>query len=101
MSSYMKKGKRKSVHHINKKRMDRITYILEELDLVAQKLIQWSIDNKQTIDKEKIKELADDMTDVPIEDLEVSILWAKLNDFQNKLHEYRERGTKEEGNNIT
>lgn len=101
MSSFMKVGRRKSINKVNKKRISVIMDILEELDLVAQKLIQWSLDNKETVTKEKIKELAETMTALPIGDMEVSILFSKLNDFQNKVDEYRagQKGTKEEGSN--
>jgi hypothetical protein len=99
----MKGGKRKSVNKVNKKRINIIMDILEELDLIAQKLIQWSLDNKETITKEKIKELAETMTDLPIGDMEVSILWSKLNDFQNKVDGYKaeREGTEEAGDNIS
>ena len=103
MSSFMKGGKRKSVNKVNKKRISVIMDILEELDLVAQRLIQWSLDNKKTVVKEKIKELAETMTDLPIGDMEVSILWSKLNDFQNKVDGYKatREGTEEAGDNIS
>jgi hypothetical protein len=96
----MKGGKRKSVNKVNKKRINIIMDILEELDLIAQK---WSLDNKETITKEKIKELAETMTDLPIGDMEVSILWSKLNDFQNKVDGYKaeREGTEEAGDNIS
>jgi len=99
----MKGGKRKSVNKVNKKRISVIMDILEELDLVAQRLIQWSLDNKKTVVKEKIKELAETMTDLPIGDMEVSILWSKLNDFQNKVDGYKaaREGTEEAGDNIS
>ncbi|MGK2864875.1 MAG: hypothetical protein ACSLE0_23285 [Chitinophagaceae bacterium] len=95
----MKKGKRASTKKINKKRLDRISYILEELDKVALALVKWSLENKETINKEKIKWLAESMTDLPIGDLEVSLLWSKINDFQDKLNEYR-RKQKEEADNL-
>ena len=103
MSSFMKGGKRKSVNKVNKKRISVIMDILEELDLIAQKLIQWSLDNKETVTKERIKELAETMTDLPIGDMEVSILWSKLNDFQNKVDEHKaeREGTEEEGDNLS
>jgi len=99
----MKGGKRKSVNKVNKKRISVIMDILEELDLIAQKLIQWSLDNKETVTKERIKELAETMTDLPIGDMEVSILWSKLNDFQNKVDEHKaeREGTEEEGDNLS
>jgi mevalonate kinase len=92
----MKGGKRKSVNKVNKKRINIIMDILEELDLIAQKY-------KETITKEKIKELAETMTDLPIGDMEVSILWSKLNDFQNKVDGYKaeREGTEEAGDNIS
>lgn len=87
MSSFMKQGKRKSVNAHNKKRIEEVTKILEELDYLAVELIKYSIKEKKTIDKDDIKELAQELTDMPIGDLEVSILWSKLHDFETRANE--------------
>lgn len=92
MSSFMKQGKRKSINKHNKERIEEITRILEELDYLAVELIKYSMKENKTIDKDEIKELAQELTEMPIGDLEVSILWSKLHDFEKRANErIRER----------
>lgn len=101
MSNFMKKGKRDSVNKTNKLRIEEVYKILEELDRVAIEIIRYSSENKKAIDRKEIRELAAQFTDMKIDDLEESVIWAKMNNFQDKLDEYRKRGTQEEGNNIS
>lgn len=89
MSSFMKKGKRDSVNKDNKKRLEYVMRILEELDRVAIELVKYSMENKKTINKEDIEELAKGMTDLPIGGLEVSLLWSKINDFEQRINANR------------
>lgn len=89
MSSFMKKGKRKSVNVANRQRIDEVMLILEELDRVAVELIKYSAEEKKGIDRKDIKDLCEDITDLEIGDLEESFLWSKLQDFDRRLIEYR------------
>ena len=91
MSNFMKKGRRESINKQNKIRIEEVTRILEELDYLAVELIKYSIKEEKTIDKDEIKELAQELTEMPIGDLEVSILWSKLNDFEKRANERREQ----------
>lgn len=93
----MKKGQRTSINKHNKERLEEVTRILEELDFLAVELIKHSLKEKKTIDKEDIKELAQELTEMPIGDLEVSILWSKLNDFEKRANEYRKVRNDESG----
>ena len=90
----MKQGKRKSVNTHNKKRIEEITRILEELDYLAVELIKYAIKEEKTIDRDEIQELAQELTDMPIGDIEVSLLWSKINDFEKRANEYRKANNK-------
>lgn len=98
MSSFMKKGKRDSVNKDNKKRLEYVMRILEELDRVAIELVKYSMENKKTINKEDIEELAKGMTDLPIGGLEVSLLWSKINDFEQRINANRGARTEDDTN---
>lgn len=87
MSSFFKKGKRESVNKLNKKRIKEIMFMLEELDRVAVELIKYSVSNDKKIDKEDIEKLAQGFTDMTIGALEVSLLWSKINDFEQRANE--------------
>jgi len=88
----MKKGKRKAVYKANKVRMEEVSRILEELDYLAVELIKYSIKNQKTINKDEIKTLAQERTEMPIGDLEVSLIWSKINDFERRANELRKKG---------
>jgi hypothetical protein len=101
MSSFAKKGKRRSIKEHNKERLEEVTRILEELDYLAVELIKYSINEEKTINKEEIKELAQEWTEMPIGDLEVSLLWSKIQDFEKRANEQRRKvqGAQKEGDN--
>lgn len=100
----MNKGRRHSTNLHNKERINAVMDILEELDRVATEIIKWSYDNQKSLKKEEVKELAEKFTKMPIAELEVSVLWAKLNDFQGRLNNIRkengDRESTQEGDNI-
>lgn len=94
MSSFTKKGKRESVNKLNKKRIKEIMSMLEELDNVAVQLIKYSIDNDTQLNKDDIGELAQNYTEMPIGALEVSLLWSKINDFEKRANERKDKSNK-------
>jgi hypothetical protein len=95
MSSFSKKGRRRSIKEHNKERLEEVGRILEELDFLAVELIKYSIKEEKTINRDDIKKLAQDLTEMPIGDLEVSIIWSKINDFEKRANEIRKKGEKE------
>jgi len=86
MSNFMNKGRRKSNHKANKKRLAEVEEMVVELDRVAVELIKHSLEKDETLDRKDILPLAKTFTDMPLDSLCESILWAKLNDFEKRAN---------------
>ena len=87
MSSFNKKGKRKSIIKDNKLRMKEVKEILSDIDNVAHELIKSGVN----ISSDNVLEEAEKHTKRPLGDLEVSLLLSKLKHFEQSLEQRRLR----------
>ena len=85
MSSFSNKGKRVSVRKDNKKRLVEVMSILDTLDDVAVKMIE----SKVQISEDNLIAEAKKYTDIPLGNLEASLILSKLKHFEESLEEKR------------
>ena len=85
MSSFSNKGKRYDIRKVNKQRMIEVRAILNDLEYIANKIVE----SKVKVSINNIKEEAKKYTNRVIGRMEESILLSKLKHFEGVLEKRR------------